>query len=181
MYGLFDEPCLPDNWPLLAEWGYEFMHNEQHIFPVCGNLTESAYSTAPVTREEALQRLQRYWNCRAADARLTANASSPQIPLISEIGHYLFAGDSMVFPQDFSVIPGSEIGENINSINLHIAATRGAAKTVGPISPFLLDFSSWLQGYILDYRYPNNHSVSLVHYDRNPMIALKNFGAPPVQ
>ena len=36
---LFDEPCLPDAWALVAEWGYELMNNAHNIFPLCGNLT----------------------------------------------------------------------------------------------------------------------------------------------
>lgn len=48
---------------------------------------------------------------------MDARGSAPDsTPLVSEIGHYLFSGQSVSFPNDFEVIPGSEVGENINSI-----------------------------------------------------------------
>ena len=144
--GLFDVPCLPPAWPVLAEWGYEFENNKGGAFPVCGNLTEAGYALPPLSREQALQRLELYWRCRAADARAGA---PPGAPLVSEIGHYLYAGQSAAFPNAFPVLPGSEIGENINSINLHLAATRGAARAHS--TAWLIDFSSWFAGFILDY------------------------------
>ena len=66
----------------------------------------------------------------------------------------------------------SQVGENINSINAHISHVRGAARQFG--APYLLDFSPWMQGYILDYSTPpgfwgaasspvGGHSLSLFH------------------
>ena len=168
-WGLFDVPCLPDSWPVLAEWGYEFMNNANNIFPVCGNLTEANYSSPPSDRADALSRLALYWACRNADTRSTAHASA-STPTISEIGHYFFAGLSAAFPSASAVVPGSEVGENINSIQAHIAASRGAARQYAV--PFLIDFSPWLQGFITDYSSERfwgaasspvgGHSVSLV-------------------
>jgi hypothetical protein len=145
--GLFDEPCLPASWPILAEWGYELMNNQQHTFPTCGNLSFAAYPRPPATREEALARMALYWACRAADARGGAPAATP---LVSEVGHYLLAAQSADDPANgFPVLPGAEVGENINSINLHLAATRGAARPHG--APWLIDFSSWFTGFLADF------------------------------
>lgn len=171
LYGLFDEACLPDAWPVLAEWGYEFMDDSSGTFPVCGNLSLAAHGRAPATRAEAKEWLGLYWACRAADTRAQANATV-DVDIVSEVGHFFFAGMSGTFatPGSGIVIPGAEVGENINSIQLHLAASRGAARQGG--TPFLIDFSSWLAGYITDYSSPGfwgaasspvgGHSVSLV-------------------
>lgn len=119
-YGLY-EPTAPCGWgpqiPVVAEWGYEFMNNQQHIFPVCGNLTMAAYAASPTSRQQAVQRLKAYWQCRAQLARGAANASASD-PVLSIVGHYLFSGLAAEFEQG-AVIPGAEIGENINSIQVH--------------------------------------------------------------
>ena len=87
-HGLF-EPSAPCGWlggpdgdggaggmPFVGEWGYEFFHNTNGIFPVCGNLTESAYASPPADRGAALGRLDAYWSCRADAARACSNCSS---------------------------------------------------------------------------------------------------------
>lgn len=154
-HGLWDVPCLPYTWPILAEWGYEFMDNQRGpppLFPVCANLT-LALRGPPASRAQAVQWLSVYWACRAAAARAGANAPSSSA-IVSEIGHYMFSGLSVLFPRNGTgaVLPGSEIGENINSVNFHVASTRGAAR-VGKV-PWLIDFSSWMAGFITDYTSP---------------------------
>ena len=149
-FGLFDVPCIEDaafGVPILAEWGYEWLNNQDHIFPICGNLTEAAYAHPPASRQEALARMALYFECRALGARGPTLPVST--PLVSEIGHYLLAGQSVALGTAFQVIPGSEIGENINSINLHLAASRGAARPQN--TSFLIDFSSWFQGFVADF------------------------------
>ena len=132
---------------LHQQWGYEFHHNQGDIFPVCGNLTMANYSSPPIDRQDALSRLQKYWECRASDARKEVGAQ-PDAPVFSMIGHYFYAGLSAAF-DGANVIPGSEIGENINSINAHLAFSRGAARQFS--SPFIIDFSAWMVGYIRDF------------------------------
>ena len=151
-YGLFDVPCIYDNvLPIVAEWGYEFENNANNIFPLCGSLTEDAYSSPPANRSEAFDRLQLYWRCRAAAER-NRTGQPATAPVVSEIGHYLYASMSALMDDAGRVIPGSEIGENINSIQMHLAHTRGAARQFG--APFLIDFSAWLQGSITDFSPP---------------------------
>ena len=153
-FGLFDVPCI-EAWsgalPLVAEWGYEFLNNQNGIFPLCGNLTEAGYAAPPADRDAAYARLELYWRCRAAAERARAG-QPPASPIVSEIGHYLFASMSALMDDGGSVIPGSEIGENINSIQAHFAHIRGAARQFG--SPFLVDFSAWFDGTITDFSPP---------------------------
>jgi hypothetical protein len=153
-YGLWTVPCLPSTWPVLAEWGYEFMANTKApLFPVCANLTLALRPAPPASREQAVGWLAEYWDCRAAAARANAGAPSAS-PIVSEIGHYMFSGLSVAFPRNGTgaVLSGSEIGENINSINFHVAATRGAARSGA--APWVIDFSSWMAGFITDYTSP---------------------------
>jgi hypothetical protein len=166
-FGLWDVPCGRPAEPAIAEWGYEFFNNANNIFPVCGNLTEAGYAAPPANRSEAQERVQLYWLCRAAAARATTPNATLTSPVLSEIGHYLLGGHSALWG-GVGVV-GSEVGENINSINLHLAMTRGAARQFGV--PFLIDFSPWMQGFILDYSSPGfwgqasspvgGHSISL--------------------
>uniref|UniRef100_A0A0G4HMI3 Uncharacterized protein n=1 Tax=Chromera velia CCMP2878 TaxID=1169474 RepID=A0A0G4HMI3_9ALVE len=63
------------------------------------------------------------------------------------IGHYFYGHyGCFFFPCG---IVASEIGENISSIEAHIAFTRGAARQFG--KPWGLQFSTWYVGKILDY------------------------------
>jgi hypothetical protein len=147
-WGLFDVPCGRPAEPAVAEWGYEFHHNTAGggLFPVCANLSGEAYAAPPASRADAAGRVRAYWLCRAAAARAAVGAL-PDAPVLSEIGHYLYGGYSAAWG-GLGVV-GTEVGENINSINAHVAATRGAGRQAG--LPWLLDFSSWLAGFILDY------------------------------
>jgi hypothetical protein len=145
--GLFDLPCGRPAEPIVAEWGYEFFHNQNNIFPTCGNLTMAGYPSPPASRADAAARLAAYWDCRAAAARqATPNATSDS-PIFSMPGHYLITAAAAA--AGGAGVVGSEIGENINSVNAHLAAARGAARQFGV--PFSIDFSAWMQGYILDY------------------------------
>jgi hypothetical protein len=157
--GLFDLPCGRPTLPVVAEWGYEFFNDVNNLFPVCGNLTASGYASPPVNRSDAAQRVAAYWLCRAAAARNATTTPPPPTtsPLANDAGgvfsmagHYFF--DSVAGAAGGLGVSGSEIGENINSINLHLAWTRGAARQFAV--PFTLDFSAWFQGYILDYSPP---------------------------
>lgn len=166
--GLWDLPCGRPSEPAVAEWGYEFFHNENNIFPICGNLTAANYTSPPANRSEAQERLRLYWLCRAVSARSATPNATLASPVLSEIGHYLMAGHSAMWG-GVGVV-GSEVGalplsgrkfatlepaygvfvsgENINSINLHLATTRGAARQFG--LPFLIDFSAWMQARMVD-------------------------------
>eukprot|EP00759_Apiculatamorpha_spiralis_P005827 PhF_6_TR13436/c0_g2_i3/m.21453 len=150
LYGLFDIPCGWTSMPGVGEWGYEFHNNQNNIFPTCGNLTMQGYSQPPANRSDALHRLKLYWECQAKYARSLFNASS-SAPLWSMMGHYFYTGLSAWFEDGVtgSIMPGSEVGENINSVQAHIAFVRGAGKQFG--APTIMDVSTWMQGFITDY------------------------------
>ena len=66
-------------------------------------------------------------------------ATADQRTLFQSInGHYCYQHYACEWGCD---LVGSEVGENINSIQMHIAFTRGAARQYG--KPWLMDFSSW--------------------------------------
>ena len=139
--GLWDLPCGRPAEPAVAEWGYEYFNNANNIFPVCGNLTAANYSVPPADRDAAQERVRLYWLCRAAAARAATPNATAESYVLSEIGHYLLGGHSAMWG-GVGVV-GSEVGENINSIQLHLGTTRGAARQFG--LPFLIDFSAWMQ------------------------------------
>lgn len=118
---------------------------------MCGNLSEAAYAVPPSSRVEALARMALYWECRAADGRAAAG-QPPGAPVLSEIGHYYLSSISVALDAPGAVMPGCEIGENINSIQMHLAHVRGAAREFA--QPFVVDFSAWMAGWILDYSPP---------------------------
>lgn len=165
--GLFDIPCGRSLEPSVAEWGYEYFHNQNNIFPVCGNLTTAGYSKPPVSREEALNRMNLYYACRTAQAQNSTTNGTDTSPVLSIPGHYLVNGVAGM-NKDTGIV-GTEIGENINSINAHYAFTRGSARQFH--LPFSIDFSAWYDGYIRDYTQPGfwgtasspvgGHSISL--------------------
>ena len=100
-------------------------------FTTCENSSLHAHPSPPASRDEALSWLLQYWRCRAADARAAVNASA-SAPVFSMIGHYLFDGNAAAV-EGSAIIPGSEIGENINSIGLHLVKSRSSSQY--PLSP----------------------------------------------
>ena len=143
---------MPQKVAALTEFSrLQFLNNGGGIFPLCGNLSEAAYSAPPVDRAEALARMTLYWQCRAAAGRAAAG-QAPDAPVLSEIGHYYLSSISAAVDAHGPVTPGCEIGENINSINMHLAHVRGAARQFG--QPYIVDFSAWMQGAIRDYSRP---------------------------
>lgn len=121
----------------VAEWGYSFHHLKNGALDGAGYKHYGGYPQPPRTRAEAAEVVKAYFNRLAADAR--AKASPKELRLFSSInGHYCYQHYACEWGAD---IVGSEVGENINSTQAHIAFTRGAARQYG--KPWLIDFSSW--------------------------------------
>ncbi len=121
----------------VAEWGYSFHHLKNGAPDGAGYKHYGGYPQPPRTRAEAAEVVKAYFNRLAADAR--AKASPKELLLFSSInGHYCYQHYACEWGAD---IVGSEVGENINSTQAHIAFTRGAARQYG--KPWLIDFSSW--------------------------------------
>eukprot|EP00756_Hemistasia_phaeocysticola_P022416 Hpha_TRINITY_DN15834_c0_g16::TRINITY_DN15834_c0_g16_i1::g.190514::m.190514 len=130
----------------VSEWGYDFQEFTSQAQPQvpCDNLTMKSYTTDPASRHEALERMGAYFECRT---RAASPPSSSPLPAFDLIGHYFYAGLGAQLAPVAAV--GTEIGENINSVNAHLAFTRGSGRQLSV--PFAVDFSAWMQGYITDY------------------------------
>lgn len=121
----------------VAEWGYSFNHLKDGALDGAGYKHYGGYPQPPRTRAEAAEVVKAYFNRLAADAR--AKARPAELQLFSSInGHYCYQHYAGEWGAD---IVGSEVGENINSTQAHIAFTRGAARQFG--KPWIIDFSSW--------------------------------------
>jgi hypothetical protein len=121
----------------VAEWGYSFHHLKSGQPDGAGYKHYGGYPQPPRTRAEAAEVVKAYFNRLAADAR--AEARPEELLLFSSInGHYCYQHYACEWGAD---IVGSEVGENINGTQMHIAFTRGAARQYG--KPWLIDFSSW--------------------------------------
>ena len=88
--------------------------------------------SAPATDAAAIARLQAYYQARLA----ALPAGSKKV--ISTTGHFFFQLYGAEWGAD---LIQSEVGENINSTQTHIAFSRGAARQYG--KPWGLDESSW--------------------------------------
>jgi hypothetical protein len=121
----------------VAEWGYSFHHLKNGQPDGAGYKHYGGYPQPPRTRAEAAEMVKAYYNRLAADAR--AKAKPEELLLFHSInGHYCYQHYGCEWGAD---IVGSEVGENINSTQAHLAFTRGAARQYG--KPWLIDFSSW--------------------------------------
>ena len=121
----------------VAEWGYSFHHLKNGQPDGAGYKHYGGYPHPPRTRTEAAEIVKAYFNRLAADAR--AKAKPEELRVFSSInGHYCYQHYACEWGAD---LVGSEVGENINSTQAHIAFARGAARQYG--KPWLMDFSSW--------------------------------------
>lgn len=122
---------------IAAEWGYSFVHlgGQQDG---AGRKIESGYASPPASRAEALKVIETFLHSQYI-------RGEPR-PWASMNGHYPWHHYAAEF--GFDQI-GSEIGENINNYQWHIALTRGAARQYA--RPWFMDFSAWHGPGITDY------------------------------
>ena len=122
---------------MAAEWGYSFTHLDGQL-DGSGRPIEAGYKTPPANRAECLTAieafLRRQYISGAGHPWASMNGHYPWHHYAAELG--------------FDQI-GSEIGENINNYQWHIALTRGAARQYG--KPWFMDFSAWHGPSITDY------------------------------
>lgn len=122
---------------IAAEWGYSFTHLDGQL-DGAGRRIQAGYAKRPSDRAECLRVieafLQRQYIQGAAHPWASMNGHYPWQHYAGEFG--------------FDQI-GSEIGENINSYQWHVALTRGAARQYG--RPWFIDFSAWHGPSITDY------------------------------
>ena len=133
----------------IGEWGYEFQafsaSNPAFAQQPCVNLTmatKAALNLAPRDRLEALDWMNAYYDCRKRKSR-TFGAGG----IMDLIGHYFYSG--LGAERGGTTVVAAEIQENINSIQFHLALTRGVARQFA--LPWAIDVSPWDAGFITDY------------------------------
>lgn len=122
---------------MAAEWGYSFTHLDGET-DGAGRRIEAGYPSSPANRAEALKVIEAFLQ------RQYIRGAPP--PWASMNGHYPWHHYAAEF--GFDQI-GSEIGENINNYQWHIAVNRGAARQYR--LPWFIDFSAWHGPSITDY------------------------------
>ncbi|MEO6183215.1 MAG: hypothetical protein ABIP71_08995 [Verrucomicrobiota bacterium] len=149
----------------VAEWEYSFHHLKNGQADGAGYKHYGGYPQPPRTRAEASDVVKTYFNRLANDAR--TNAKPDALKLFSSInGHYCYQHYACEWGCD---IVGSEVGENVNGIQAHIAFTRGAARQYG--RPWLIDFSSWYGPSMYDED-PKKHWGEYSGPDRGHSLSL---------
>jgi hypothetical protein len=128
----------------LAEWEYSFHWIKGGAVDGAGVRHYGGYPTPPATRAEAAAVIERYYRRLADDARKRAKPHERGL-FYSINGHYCYQHYGCLWGCD---VVGSEVGENVNGVQAHIAFTRGAARQFG--KPWLIDFSSWFGPAIFD-------------------------------
>ncbi len=122
---------------IAAEWGYSFTHLDGQT-DGAGRRIQAGYPSPPRSRAACLPViaafLQRQYIMGAPHPWASMNGHFPWHHYAAELGF-----DQL----------GSEIGENINSYQWHIALTRGAARQYA--RPWFMDFSAWHGPSITDY------------------------------
>ena len=127
-----------NNGPAFApEWGYSFTHLGGQKDGM-GRTIEAGYSVPPKTRKEALEVIRAFL--------MKQYIKDAPHPWISMNGHYPWHHYAGEFGFDMLC---SEIGENINNYQWHIALNRGAAKQYQ--LPWSIDFSAWYGPSVTDY------------------------------
>ncbi|MCC6729642.1 MAG: hypothetical protein IT208_09930 [Chthonomonadales bacterium] len=128
----------------VGEWGYSFHHLKGGQADGAGYRHYGGYARTPTTRAEAMAVVRRYYDRLRTEALARATPEQRRC-FVSISGHYCYQHYAGMWGCD---VVGSEVGENINGVQQHIAFTRGAARQFG--KPWLLDFSSWFGPSILD-------------------------------
>jgi hypothetical protein len=128
----------------VGEWEYSFHHLKNGQADGSGYKHYGGYPTPPLSRTDAMECIRRYYLHLRDDAMAKATPEQRKL-FCSFNGHYCYQHYGCEWGCD---LVGSEVGENINSIQTHIAFTRGAARQYG--KPWLMDFSSWYGPSIFD-------------------------------
>ncbi len=128
----------------VAEWAYSFYHLKNGALDGAGYKHYGGFPTLPKTRQDAKEVVHSYFNRLQTDAFTKATPDQKK-HFFSINGHYCYQHFGAEWGCD---IVSSEVGENINSIQMHIAFTRGAARQYA--KPWLIDFSSWYGPSIFD-------------------------------
>jgi hypothetical protein len=141
--------------PWLGEWGYQFANFNCQTQAACCNLSSPSYPLPPASREDARLRMQAYFVCRQREA-VAFESRSGRVPegFGALNGHYFYFHHAVNFGASEGGRPvtslSSEVAENINSINAHLAFLRGAARQYS-IKSWEVDVSPWFRGMVPDF------------------------------
>lgn len=122
---------------MAAEWGYSFTHLDGQT-DGAGRRIKAGYPSPPADRAECLAVIESFLHQQYI-------RGAPH-PWASMNGHFPWHHYAAEF--GFDQI-GSEIGENINNYQWHVALTRGAARQYA--RPWFMDFSAWHGPSVTDY------------------------------
>jgi hypothetical protein len=122
---------------MAAEWGYSFTHLNGQT-DGAGRRIQAGYPEPPTNRAACLPVIEAFLK-----RQYIAGAVHPWS---SMNGHFPWHHYAAEFGFDQL---GSEIGENINSYQWHVAVTRGAARQYA--RPWFIDFSAWHGPSVTDY------------------------------
>ncbi len=146
----------------IAEWGYDWYATGPAQDVSCNHFGRGTCQAS--TRRGAYECVRAYWQCRVS---MLARGRQHTGAMSSLLGHYLMHHMAAMW-SGLTVI-GSEVGENIDSIQAHFAFNRGAARQFH--LPWFIDFSDWNAGFLHSYKlnatsgkypdYDSGHSISL--------------------
>ncbi|MBY0589291.1 hypothetical protein K2X85_19120 [bacterium] len=122
---------------IAAEWGYSFTHLDGQL-DGAGRRIQAGYPTPPKSRTDCMLVIEAFLK-----RQYISNARHPWASMNGHFPWHHYAGEF-----GFDQI-GSEIGENINNYQWHVALTRGAARQYR--RPWFMDFSAWHGPSITDY------------------------------
>jgi len=120
-----------------AEWGYSFTHLDGQL-DGAGRAIQAGYPEPPADRAACLPVIDAFLH-----RQYIQGAPRPWASMNGHFPWHHYAGEF-----GFDQI-GSEIGENINNYQWHIALNRGAARQYR--RPWFIDFSVWHGPSITDY------------------------------
>jgi hypothetical protein len=122
---------------IAAEWGYSFTHLDGQL-DGAGRRIQAGYPTPPKSRTDCMLVIEAFLK-----RQYISGARHPWASMNGHFPWHHYAGEF-----GFDQI-GSEIGENINNHQWHVALTRGAARQYR--RPWFMDFSAWHGPSITDY------------------------------
>jgi len=146
-----------------GEWGftYNFLNGQ---LDGAGRMTKGGFDieNPPKTRTEALENLKRFI--------FSMYKLQEGKPWFSMNGYYNWQH----YAGEFGATQiGSEIGENVNSYQMHIAFTRGAARQYNV--PWVIDFSSWYGGLMRDWSPAKTWEQSGASYGHSLNLTERSF------
>ena len=126
----------------VAEWGYDWYATPATATAGCARFGRGSCNAT--TRSAAFACVRQYWQCRVTEIARSHHGGA----MSTMLGHYLLHHYSALW--SMLTVVGSEVAENIDSIQAHFAFNRGAARQFH--LPWFIDFSDWNAGDLHGFR-----------------------------